>query len=136
MTTATLEKEATTLEQPVRESERTQEARYAREATPGLFGRARDAAIRYLTLRGYEILDRDWQCGAGCIDIVCWDGETLVFADVQAGFDGFPTRTTWPAGGRRWRRWRWPTSASTTTPTSRCGSTCSAWFPSEATRRS
>ena len=90
MATATLEKDATTLEQAVREPEAAQEARYAHEAAPGLYGKARDAAARYLELRGYEVLDRDWHCGAGAIDIVCWDGDTLVFADVQAGFDGFP----------------------------------------------
>ena len=38
MATATMEKDATTLEQAVRESEAAQEARYEHEAAPGLYG--------------------------------------------------------------------------------------------------
>lgn len=84
MTTATLEKDATKLEQPATGHEEPREARCGQEAAPNLYSRARDAAARYLELRGYEIIERGWPCGEGAIDIVCWDGDTLVFAEVQA----------------------------------------------------
>lgn len=57
--------------------------------------RARAAAARYLEMRGYEVVCRDWPGDAGVVDIVCrdWDG-TLVFVDVQVSCGGFP-----PTGG-------------------------------------
>ena len=90
MTAATLEKDTTKLEEPIKGHEEPCEARYEQDAVPNLHSRARDAAARYLELRGYEILDRDWPCDEGVIDIVCWDGETLVFAEVQAEIGQFP----------------------------------------------
>ena len=90
MTMATLEKDAAKLEEPIRGHEEPCEAGYGQDAVPSLYSRARDAAARYLELRGYEVLDRDWPCDDGVIDIVCWDGETLVFAEVQAEIGQFP----------------------------------------------
>ena len=82
--------EATACENPVSVPESLQEEHCGQHERPGLYSRARDAAARYLELRGYEILDRDWPCDDGVIDIVCWDGETLVFAEVQAEIGQFP----------------------------------------------
>lgn len=57
-----------------------------------LDSRARDAAARYLKIRDYEVLDRDWECDDGdCIDIVCQDIDgTLVFVDVTTSVSCFP----------------------------------------------
>lgn len=58
-----------------------------------LIARAKEAAAKFLSRRGYEILDRDWHCRAGIADLVCMDDDTLVFVDVKARSDtskGFP----------------------------------------------
>ncbi len=41
------------------------------------------AAARYLERCGYEILERNWDCPAGEVDIVARDEETLVFCEVK-----------------------------------------------------
>lgn len=59
-----------------------------------IHARGRKAAARFLERRGYEVLDRDWKCRAGIIDLVCMDGETLVFIQVKVRADatkGFPS---------------------------------------------
>ena len=37
-----------------------------------------------LRLKGYRIEARNWRCPLGEIDIVAWDGKTLVFVEVKA----------------------------------------------------
>ena len=41
-------------------------------------------AVRYLTDRGLEVLDRNWRCDLGEIDIVARDGGCLVVVEVKA----------------------------------------------------
>lgn len=41
------------------------------------------AAAKFLERRGYEILERNWTCPAGEADIICFDGETIVFVEVK-----------------------------------------------------
>jgi putative endonuclease len=40
-------------------------------------------AERALVGRGYEILDRNWRCAAGEIDLIARDGDELVFVEVK-----------------------------------------------------
>lgn len=40
-------------------------------------------AKRFLTQRGYKILQTNYRCHYGEIDIVCQDGETVVFVEVK-----------------------------------------------------
>lgn len=40
-------------------------------------------AERALVARGYEVLDRNWRCPDGEIDLVALDGEALVFIEVK-----------------------------------------------------
>ena len=40
-------------------------------------------AARFLKRRGYHILNRNYTCRAGELDIVAADGETLVFVEVK-----------------------------------------------------
>lgn len=47
----------------------------------GRFGE--DTAAQHLVSAGYEVLDRNWRCGVGEIDIVARDGETLVVVEVK-----------------------------------------------------
>ena len=47
----------------------------------GRFGE--DLAVRHLERAGLEILDRNWRCSEGEIDIVARDGDTLVICEVK-----------------------------------------------------
>ncbi len=46
--------------------------------------RGERAAARYLRRRGHRILARNFRCVAGEIDLICADGDTLVFVEVKA----------------------------------------------------
>lgn len=63
---------------------------YARNRSIGRFGE--DVAARYLTDHGMVVLDRNWRCRFGEIDLVARDGSTLVVCEVK-------TRTTTLYGG-------------------------------------
>lgn len=66
-----------------------------------------DQACAELDSRGWELLDRNWRCGAGEIDIVARDGNTVVFCEVKtrrsARF-GSPVEAVTPAKAARLRR--------------------------------
>ncbi len=51
-----------------------------------------DVAARHLSAAGFVLLDRNWRCAAGEIDIVAADRDTLVFCEVKTrrglGFGG------------------------------------------------
>lgn len=42
-----------------------------------------DAAARYLLQQGYTLIDRNFKCRLGEIDIIAREGEYLVFAEVK-----------------------------------------------------
>ncbi len=46
-------------------------------------GRAETLAAAFLVARGLVILERNFRCRRGEIDIIARDGETLVFAEVR-----------------------------------------------------
>jgi putative endonuclease len=45
--------------------------------------RGEDIAARFLEQHGYSILDRNWRCRQGEIDLVARDGSELVFVEVR-----------------------------------------------------
>jgi len=47
----------------------------------GRFGE--QLAVQHLEAAGLEVLDRNWRCAEGEIDIVAVDGETLVVCEVK-----------------------------------------------------
>jgi putative endonuclease len=63
-------------------------------------------AARYLTDRGLRLLDRNWRCREGELDIVARDGDAIVFCEVktrrQVGF-GHPVEAVTPTKQRRLR---------------------------------
>ncbi|MDN5892967.1 MAG: YraN family protein [Nocardioides sp.] len=71
----------------------------------GAFGEA--AAARYLLDHGMVLVDHNWRCAAGEIDLVLRDGKTLVFCEVKtrrsASF-GSPFEAVTPAKAARIRR--------------------------------
>lgn len=42
-----------------------------------------DLAARYLTSNGFSVLERNWRCELGEIDIVAREGDTLVICEVK-----------------------------------------------------
>jgi putative endonuclease len=42
-----------------------------------------DIAADYLERRGYEVVERNFRCRSGELDIVARDGDTLVFCEVK-----------------------------------------------------
>ena len=46
--------------------------------------RGEDVAIEYLKSQSYVILDRNFNCHFGEIDVVAWDGESVVFVEVKS----------------------------------------------------
>lgn len=52
-----------------------------------------DAAMRYLEEKGFRVLDRNWRYRQWELDLVCRDGDTVVFVEVKtrkAGTMGTP----------------------------------------------
>lgn len=48
-------------------------------------GRAgEDAAVAHFLQLGYRVVDRNWRCRSGELDVVVRDGETLVFVEVRS----------------------------------------------------
>jgi putative endonuclease len=61
-------------------------------------------AARHLESLGYEILQRNWRCRRGEIDLIVQAGEVLVFAEVktrQGHSFGTPEEGVTPAKARR-----------------------------------
>lgn len=54
-------------------------------ASVGRYGER--VAERFLAARGMEVLDRNWRCRAGEVDLVLRDGDTLVICEVKARHD-------------------------------------------------
>lgn len=66
-----------------------------------------DLAVDHLEAQGYAILDRNWRCSIGEVDIVARDGATTVVVEVKtrsgAGF-GHPLEAITPVKLARLRR--------------------------------
>jgi putative endonuclease len=54
--------------------------------------RGEEAALARYRSRGFDALATNWRCGLGELDLVLWDGRTVVFCEVKA-------RTGWAFGG-------------------------------------
>ena len=70
-------------------------------------GRGEDAAGAWYLQQGYEIVQRNWRCRTGEIDLICRRGRVLVFCEVKARTTdrfGSPFEAVTPAKCRRLRR--------------------------------
>ena len=63
-------------------------------------------AAEYLERAGLRLLDRNWRCGEGELDIVAADGATLVVCEVKTRSDGRYGGPVEAVGPRKYRRLR------------------------------
>lgn len=42
-----------------------------------------DLAVAYLLKQGFRLVERNWRCGMGELDVIARDGSTLVFVEVR-----------------------------------------------------
>jgi putative endonuclease len=74
--------------------------------TTELGARGEQIAVAYLTDTGLRVLDRNWRCREGELDIVARDGDALVFCEVKTrrgvGY-GHPVEAVTSAKQRRLR---------------------------------
>jgi putative endonuclease len=80
------------------------EARVAHQQELGSAGEAVVAA--WYERRGYEILERNWRCREGEIDLICTYGRTLVICEVKTRSSlayGHPAEAVTPAKQRKLR---------------------------------
>lgn len=64
-----------------------------------------NAGARYLKARGYTILERNWRCTAGEVDIVAKDDNYLVFVEVKTRRShelGYPAEAVTPERKKRY----------------------------------
>ena len=69
--------------------------------------RGEDAAAAFLERVGMTIVERNWRCPAGEIDIVALDGETIVLCEVKTRRSvtkGTPEEAVTPAKRRRYAK--------------------------------
>lgn len=69
-----------------------------------------DLVARFVAEQGWEVLDRNWRCPAGEIDLVARDGTTLVFVEVKTRRStrfGSPVEAVTRAKLARLRRLAW-----------------------------
>lgn len=69
--------------------------------------RGEDAAAAYLERVGMTVVERNWRCSAGEVDIVALDGESIVLCEVKTrrtAAKGTPEDAVSPAKQRRYRR--------------------------------
>lgn len=42
-----------------------------------------ELAATHLTAAGLQVVERNWRCPSGELDVVAWDGDVLVFVEVK-----------------------------------------------------
>ena len=70
----------------------------------GLGPRGEDYALELLRQRGHRLVERNFRCPAGELDLVTWQKDTLVFVEVRARAadpDRTPAESISPAKQRR-----------------------------------
>ena len=73
--------------------------------------RGEELAVEHLREQGLEILDRNWRCPEGELDVVAVDGDgVVVFCEVKTRRSlrfGWPVEAVTPEKARRLRRLAW-----------------------------
>ena len=79
---------------------------YVTRATDAVGAYGERVAVRTLEAAGMRVIDRNWRCRRGELDIVALDGRTIVFCEVKtrrSATFGAPAEAVGPAKVRRLR---------------------------------
>lgn len=49
-----------------------------------LGARGEDLAVRYLKKKGYKVIERNYRCQWGEIDLIAREGDTLIFVEIKS----------------------------------------------------
>lgn len=77
------------------------------EKSKRLGERGEDAAVAYLERSGFTIVERNWRCPAGEVDIIAFEGEALILCEVKTRKGvrkGTPEDAVTPAKQKRYKR--------------------------------
>ncbi len=77
------------------------------EKSKRLGERGEDAAVAYLQRTGFTIVERNWRCPSGEIDIIALDADVLVLCEVKTRkgvAKGTPEDAVTPAKQKRYKR--------------------------------
>ncbi len=55
-----------------------------KDATKVLGAKGEDLAVRHLKKKGFKVIERNYHCPAGEIDLIARDKNTLVFVEIKA----------------------------------------------------
>ncbi|MCL1796959.1 MAG: YraN family protein [Eggerthellaceae bacterium] len=86
---------------------KTSKAPQAENHNQELGARGERAAVNFLQRKGFEILDKNWKCSVGEVDIVAEEGDTLVFVEVKTRANcehGFPEEAVHKDKRRRYEK--------------------------------
>lgn len=87
-------KEASAGPRPIPAKSASKPTTKAKSPAKELATRGEEAAARFLYRRGYDVLERNWSCPAGEVDIIAKDEDALVFVEVKTRKNserGFPS---------------------------------------------
>jgi len=54
-----------------------------KDATKALGARGEDLAVQYLKKKGFKVIERNYHCSAGEIDLIAREKNTLVFVEIK-----------------------------------------------------
>jgi len=54
-----------------------------KDATKALGARGEDLAVQYLKKKGFKVIERNYHCSAGEIDLIAREGKTLIFVEIK-----------------------------------------------------
>ena len=82
-----------------------QKSRGTRNKELGRYGE--ECATHYLEKLGYDVIERNWTCPAGEVDIIARQGDAIVFVEVKTRSSlsrGFPEEAVTPEKRSRYER--------------------------------
>jgi putative endonuclease len=55
-----------------------------KEASKALGSKGEDLAVKYLKKKGFKVIERNYHCPVGELDLIAREGNTLVFVEIKA----------------------------------------------------
>jgi putative endonuclease len=55
-----------------------------KDTSKALGSKGEDLAVQYLKKKGFKVIERNYHCSAGEIDLIAREGNTLVFVEIKA----------------------------------------------------